>query len=126
MSATGYLQVRIYESYAQIPLRDVAVSISTREGTNLAMDLTDRSGKIRPIAIPAPELADSQQPEAEQVPYTTVSLIAGKHGYELVRVDQVQIFANTVTLQEIMLIPMPEMPAGWMQTETFRTPPQNL
>ena len=126
MPANGYIQVRAYESYAQIPLPDVAISVTASDGTVLAMRLTDRSGKIVPIEIPAPELAESQTPDSPEAPFTRVTLNAKRKGYEQITVDDVQIFADTVTLQNLEMIPISELPDRWNQAEIFQTPPQNL
>ena len=126
MPANGYIQVRAYESYAQIPLQDVAISVTASDGTVLAMRLTDRSGKIVPSEIPAPELAESQTPDSPEAPFTRVTLNAKRKGYEQITVDDVQIFADTVTLQTLEMIPISELPDRWNQAEIFQTPPQNL
>ena len=126
MPANGYIQVRAYESYAQIPLQDVAISVTASDGTVLAMRLTDRSGKIVPIEIPAPELAESQTPDSPEAPFTRVTLNAKRKGYEQITVDDVQIFADTVTLQNLEMIPISELPDRWDRVEIFQTPPQNL
>ena len=68
MPATGYIQVHAYSSFAQLPLQDVAVTITALDGTALAMQLTDRSGRITPIAVPVPDLSASQTPDTGQVP----------------------------------------------------------
>ena len=126
MPANGYIQVRAYESYAQIPLQDVAISVTASDGTVLALRLTDRSGKIIPIEVPAPDLAESQTPGSPEAPFTRVTLNAKRKGYEQITVDDVQIFADTVTLQNLEMIPISELPDRWDQTEIFQTPPQNL
>ena len=126
MPANGYIQVRAYESYAQIPLQDVAISVTASDGTALAMRLTDRNGKIVPIEVPAPELAESQTPGSPEAPFTTVTLNAKRKGYEQITVDDVQIFADTVTLQNLEMIPISELPDRWDRAEIFQTPPQNL
>lgn len=126
LPANGYIQVRAYESYAQIPLQDVAISVTASDGTVLAMRLTDRSGKIVPIEIPAPELAESQTPDSPEAPFTRVTLNAKRKGYEQITVDDVQIFADTVTLQNLEMIPISELPDRWDRVEIFQTPPQNL
>ena len=46
MPATGYIQVNAYASYARLPLRDVAITITANDGTAIAMRLTNRSGQI--------------------------------------------------------------------------------
>ena len=126
MPANGYIQVRAYESYAQIPLQDVAISVTASDGTALAMRLTDRNGKIVPIEVPAPELAESQTPDSPEAPFTRVTLNAKRKGYEQITVDDVQIFADTVTLQNLEMIPISELPDRWDRAEIFQTPPQNL
>ncbi|MDD6200683.1 MAG: spore cortex-lytic protein [Firmicutes bacterium] len=126
MASTGYIQVHAYSSYAQLPLRDVAISVTAPDGTALAMRLTDRSGRITPIEVPVPDLTESQSPGSEEAPFTPVTIHARLKGYEQIRVDGVQVFSGTVTVQNLELIPLSELPGAWDQSETFETPPQNL
>lgn len=126
MPSTGYIQVRAYTSTAQFPLKDVAISITAADGTALAMGLTDRSGKIQPIAIPVPDLSESQSPDPSERPYAVVNLYARKKGYEQVESENLQVFAQTTTLQNLEMIPLAELPLNWDQTVLFDTPPQNL
>ena len=126
MASTGYIQVHAYSSYAQLPLQDVAISVTAPDGTALAMRLTDRSGRITPIEVPVPDLSESQSPGSEEAPFTPVTIHARLKGYEQIRVDGVQVFSGTVTVQNLELIPLSELPGAWDQSETFETPPQNL
>ena len=52
MPATGYIQVRAYTSDAQYPLRNVAITVTSQDGTAIAMRLTDRSGRSPPSPFP--------------------------------------------------------------------------
>ena len=126
MPSNGYIQVHAFTSNAQIPLEDVAVTVTASDGTAIAMGLTDRSGRIRPIEVPTPPLAESQTPGSPESPFTTVTLHARLRGFEQIEADDVQIFANTVTLQELEMIPLSELPSQWDKAEIFQTPPQNL
>lgn len=126
MPSTGYIQVHAYTSNARIPLQDVAIVITSEDGTAIAMALTDRSGIISPISIPVPQLAESQSPDPGERPFTSVNLYARLRGFEQAEYEQVQVFADTVTDQDIELIPLSELPGSWDQTAVFRTPPQNL
>ena len=126
MPSTGYIQVHAYTSNAQIPLEDVSVTVTASDGTAIAMRLTDRSGRITPIEVPTPELSESQTPGSPEAPFTSVTLHARLRGYEQIEADNVQVFADTVTLQDLEMIPLSELPAAWDQSEIFRTPPQNL
>ena len=91
LPSTGYIQVRAYTSTAQFPLKDTAITITASDGTAIAMALTDRSGRIQPIAIPVPERSESQSPDPSERPYTTVNLYARKKGYEQVEAENLQI-----------------------------------
>ena len=126
MSATGYIQVNAYESYARLPLKDVAITVTAEDGTAVAMRLTNRSGQIDPIEIPVPDLAESQSPDPPERPYAVVNLYAHLRGYEQVEAENLQVFANTVTDQDLMMIPLSELPNRWDQSILFDTPPQNL
>ena len=126
MSATGYIQVRAYESNAQIPIEDVAITITATDGTAIAMRVTDRNGKIRPIPIPVPDKSESLSPNPPERPYTVVNLYARKNGYEQIESENLQVFADTTTNQNLLMIPLAEFPEQWVRTEIFNTPPQNL
>lgn len=126
MSATGYIQVHAYESYAQMPLEDVAITITATDGTAIAMRITDRNGKINPISIPVPDKSESLSPNPPERPYTVVNLYARKNGYEQIESENLQVFADTITSQNLLMIPLAEFPEQWGQTEIFITPPQNL
>ena len=108
MSATGYIQVFAYESFARLPLKDVAVTITSEDGTAIALRLTDRSGKITPVEIPVPDLAESQSPDPAERPYAVVNLYAHLRGYETVEAENLQVFAGTITNQNLMMIPLSE------------------
>ena len=126
MPATGYIQVRAYTSYAQIPLKDVAITVTASDGTAIAMRLTDRNGRIDVIEVPVPNKEESLSPNPEEKPFTNVNLYARLKGYEQVESENLQVFADTTTIQNLEMIPLAELPNQWDQTVIFDTPPQNL
>lgn len=126
LSARGYITVRAYASNAFLPLKDVAITVTATDGTALAMRLTDRNGLIVPIEIPVPDRAASQSPNPGETPYTVVNLYARLRGYEQIENENLQVFADTTTNQDLAMIPLSELPGKWNQTEIFDTPPQNL
>lgn len=126
MPATGYIQVRAYTSTAQFPLKDVAITVTATDGTAIAMRLTDRNGQITPIAVPVPDKSESLEPDPGETPFTSVNLYARLKGYEQVESENLQVFADTTTNQDLEMIPLAELPMGWDQTVIFDTPPQNL
>ena len=126
MAQTGYIQVHAYTSRARLPLEDVAITVTASDGTAIALRLTDRSGKIVPIEVPVPDLSASQTPDTGEIPYTPVNLYARKKGFEQIESESLQVFPNTVTDQNLEMIPLSELPGAWDKTEIFNTPPQNL
>ena len=127
MPATGYIQVHAYTSYAQIPLKDVAVSITDASGAAIALRLTNRSGLLdAPIEIEVPDLSSSLSPNTGVIPFTVVNLYARLENFEAIEIENLQIFPNTTTLQNLEMIPLSELPQSFNRLEIFNTPPQNL
>lgn len=115
-----------YTSNARIPLQNVTVMVTTPTGDAIAMRLTDRSGQIEPIPITVPDRAASQTPDTGIIPFANVNIYARLQNYEQIEAEDVQVFPNIVTDQDLEMIPLSEFPDRWTQTEIFRTPPQNL
>ena len=55
-----------------------------------------------------------------------MNLYARKQGYEQVESENLQVFADTTTYQNLEMIPLAELPLNWDQTVIYNTPPQNL
>lgn len=125
MSAVGYIQATAYASRARLPLEDVAVSVVDDEGRLLGLRTTNSSGQTTPIRLTVPDRAESQSPGQEK-PFVTVNLYARAEGYEQILARGIQVFADTVTNQELQMVPLSELPGSWKQVEVFDTPPQNL
>ena len=125
MAELGFLRARAYTSRARIPLEDVAVAITDPSGKLVALRLTNESGLTDPVTLEVPDFSESQQPE-EGKPYATVHLTARLNGYEQIEVSGVQVFAETMTLQDLEMIPLSEYPNRFDKAEYFDTPPQNL
>lgn len=115
-----------YESNAQIPIQNVTVSVTASDGTAIALRLTDRSGRIEPIPIPVPDRADSLSPNPPERPFAVVDLTARTQDYEQIFIENLQIFADVTTDQDLEMIPLSELPASRKKSERFDTPPQNL
>lgn len=127
MSAKGYIQVHAYTSYAQIPLKDVAVSVTDTGGAAIALRLTNRSGFLDiPIEIEVPDLSAGQSPNTGIIPFAVVNLYARINSYEAIEIENLQVFPNTTTLQNLEMIPLSELPNSWNKLEIFNTPAQNL
>ena len=127
LASTGYIQVHAYTSNAQIPLKDVSITITDLDGSAIAMRLTNRSGALdQPVEIPVPELSAGQSPNTGVIPFTTVNIFGKVEDFEEIDVEKVQVFPDTVTVQNLEFIPMAELPQYWNKAEIFQIPAQNL
>ena len=90
------------------------------------MRVTDRSGKISPIAIPVPDIEAGQRPDTGLIPFTRVNLYARLSGYIQIEDEDLQVFPGTITIQNLEMIPLSELPESWSKKEIFITPIQNL
>ena len=127
MASKGYIQVRAYESNAILPLQNVSVAITDASGSAIALRLTNRNGQFdEPVAIDVPDMVYSQSPNTGVIPFAIVNLYARLENYEQITIENLQIFANTVTVQNLEMIPLSELPESYLKSEVFLTPPQNL
>ena len=127
MSATGYIQVQAYTSNARIPLQGAAITITRPDGSAIAMRLTNRSGTLdTPIEVTVPDRAASQTPNTGVIPFTEVNLYARLENFETIEIENLQVFPGTLTVQDLAMIPLSELPESYNQVEIFNTPPQNL
>lgn len=127
MSNIGYIQVHAYTAKAQLPLRNVAIAITNEQGKTIALRMTNSSGKIdRPVEIQVPIPAAGLSPNTGIVPYTTVNLYAKVADYEEIEANNIQVFPGIITVQDLQMIPLSELPQYQNQVEIFNTPAQNL
>lgn len=91
------------------------------------MRLTNRNGTLdSPIEITVPDRVESQTPNTGSFPYTDVNLYARLENFETIEIENLQVFAGTLTVQNLAMIPLSEFPDSYNRTEVFNTPPQNL
>ena len=100
--------------------------ITDEAGKAIAMRLTDRSGLIEPIPITVPDRAASQSPNMGVTPFTRINIYARLENFEQIEAENVQVFADVVTNQNLEMIPLSELPQSWTKAELFNTPAQNL
>lgn len=91
------------------------------------MRLTNRSGQFdEPITIDVPDRSASLSPNTGVIPFATVNLYARKENFEEIFIQSLQVFAETITSQDLELIPLSEFPESYNKSERFTVPPQNL
>ena len=127
LSAIGYIQVHALTGKARIPLQGVAITITDLSGSAIAMRLTNRSGTLdAPVEISVPDISAGQTPDTGVLPFTDVNLYARLENFEAIEIENLQVFPGTLTIQDLSMIPLAELPDSWNKLEIFNTPPQNL
>ena len=96
-------------------------------GQPIAMRLTNKSGQFAvPLSISVPDLSAGLRPDTGVIPFARVNIRARLTGYEEIEIEDVQVFPDTLTSQNLPMIPLAELPAKWNKAEIFRVPAQNL
>ena len=126
----GSVVARVYTSDAKIPVQGATVIFAkiAEDGQRelLAVRLTNYDGYTDPIFVDAPPLAASQNYTPGSDAYSIISITAEDTNYGRILVRNAQIFPDTETVQEFMLVPSPMLPEQFGQTEVFIIPPQTL
>lgn len=129
MDAFGTILTRVYTSRAQIPISGATVAFTQRgtEGRHvlLAVRVTDENGHTAPVQVATPDAAASESP-GTAAPFAVCDIWAEAPGYELLVVENVQVFPDTETIQELELIPLPEQMDALLPEHPVNIPPQNL
>ena len=91
------------------------------------MRLTNRSGQFdQPITIDVPDRSASLSPNTGVIPFVAVDLYVRSENFEEIFIRNLQVFADTITTQNLELIPLSEFPDSYNKSESFTVPPQNL
>jgi hypothetical protein len=126
MSDFGYFTARVYTSRGEIPIKDASVVIENYDSTSvLGARVTDANGKITPIAINTPPLADSQSPGVEN-PFASVNVRISHPGFYTRYIRNAQVFEGETSIAEAELIPIDYTLDLPLRVEDFTVTPQNL
>ena len=107
---TGTLEVWVTTSRAQLPVEGASVAVTRPEQDGqkqlIALLITDESGRAGPLTLPAAvEGGDGLTPGGPR-PDALYTLRVEHPNYELVEVEQFQIFPGITSIQQIDLIPL--------------------
>ena len=126
--AVGQIIVNVYTSRSQIPLQDAFVSVTSGQTPDvklLGFRTTNQNGATESLDIDAPELELSLSP-TDQKAYTICDIKVTHPLYYTMIIKDVQVFANTETLQDVELIPLEENSKPEDRSMTQTIPSQNL
>lgn len=129
----GKITAYVYTSSSQIPIRDAVVTVSSFNadgGRDIkGVRVTDSNGKTSPIELDAPDYDDSRTPEnntTDPQPFSVCEVRVDSAAFESVIVENVQVFAQTTTVQNVEMIPLKENATTQDDVQIFNVTPQNL
>lgn len=130
MARSGKLGVQVFASRAQIPVEGATVAITQKAANGkqrvLSLQETDRNGSIRPITVPTPDTAQSTSPNGGAEPFVRCDIWVEHEGYEVMLIEDVQVFPGEVSLQQVELSPLVRGEAWTDRTEVRTIPAQTL
>lgn len=125
----GSLLIRTYISNMLIPISGVRVTVTQNNGNGneiIAFRTTDENGKTEIIEINTPDIELSLDENNNQKPFTSVNVKVEKEGFVIFLIEDVQIFADRLSEQNIEMIPLPEKADYDEYNNVFVVTPQNL
>ena len=130
MRQSGTLGVRVFASRAQLPVEGATVVITqkTRNGKYRVLSLqeTDRNGAIRPVTVSTPNVGESTSPNGGEQPFARCDIWVEHEGYEVMAIEDVQVFPGQMSLQQVELNPLVRGEAWTERTEVRPIPAQTL
>lgn len=130
MAQSGTLGVRVFTSQAQLPVEDATVIVTQKMENGkyrvLSLQETNQNGSIQPIRIATPDVGESTQPFGVEPPFTQCDVWVEHVGYEMMLIEDVQIFPGVESEQLVELNPLVSG-EPWTERSDVRTiPNQNL
>lgn len=129
METYGTLSVRAFTSRAQIPVAGATAAVTRSAGSGkrqlVAVRVTDESGLTQPISLPAPPPGQSGGPGGRQ-PFNLCDVWIEHPEYQMLHVENVQVFPGVETRQNAELLPLPDFPEPGDLTATVAVTPQPL
>lgn len=126
MAQNGVLDVRVFTSRAELPVEGATVAITQKTDNGkyrvLSLQETDRNGEIAAVTVPAPDAQESTQPYGAEPAFARCDVWVEHPGYELMLIEDVQIFPGVESLQQVELNPL-VTGESWTERSDVRTIP---
>ncbi len=127
MPSSGTLLTRVFTSRGQLPVEDTAVSI-VQHGADgqqhlVNIQTSDQSGNTQPTVLETPDVENSLTP-GQPLPFALCDIWAERPGYQLLLIQNVQIFPGVVSIQDLPMIPLAE--TGGRPADRVDISPQDL
>lgn len=100
----GGLQIGVYDTSIAIPIENARITFSELpEGENSFT--TNSSGQTEIISLEAPPIDYSLSPDMPK-PFSTYNVTISANGFIPTEINGIQIFANTLAIQNVNLLPL--------------------
>ena len=117
-TGSGDLIVQVTIARGSVPIEGATATVTegTRSGKEIAVLVTDNSGRTRRLPLPAPSAELSQAPNGIARPYSVYHVLIEKEGYYPVQLLNIPIFDKITSIQPVSLLPLSEgtVPPGDM------------
>lgn len=124
---TGTLQVVVISLVGNHPIVGAVVRIGYAgvPDSAVAEETTDQNGQTPEITLSAPSINYSMEPSANQ-PYSQYTILVTAAGFEPVEIEGAQILPDTLSIQEITMIPTEDALGNGTTAELFVIPSNTL
>lgn len=125
--STGRLFVHTTSFLGSRPVAGAKISVSLTGDPESTVEtaVTNASGQIVPIELPAPPIDYSMEPSANQ-PYSEYNVTIQAPGFEPVAVNGVQVLPDVEAIQNVSLMPLPNGQGMGNTAEAYVIPPNTL
>ena len=105
--STGDMKVTVISALGMIPIENATVTIAYTGDSQPPIKTlsTDSSGQTEDIALTAPPVALSLNPDTQRLPYAEYNVTVRAAGYEPVYVSGSQLLAGELSIQPIVMNP---------------------
>lgn len=114
MELTGSLMVRVTTSRANLPVAGTSVAITTTDNSGkfklVNLIVTDENGVAGPIRLPAPYTSSEGTTPGGPIPFSFYSIWVEHPGYQLIHIQDVQVFPGVESVQDVTLVPLSGTP----------------
>ena len=115
--AIGYLHIQARTANDALPLSDVQISVTDKQGNSVYELTTDESGETQKIPLETLNQSFSQNPYYSGLPYTSYNVLARKNGFNTIYVTDIPIFDGETALLPLAFVPMQILQRSPAQTQ---------
>ena len=123
----GYIRVQVFTASQALPVPNALVAFTQTDGEKIAERTTNLNGQTALVEIDTPEKNLSQSPQENGTKvFSTINIKVTMPMYQSMIFEEVQVFSDEISIQNVFLVPLPEYAEPNNQPSTFTVVPQTL